>query len=347
MELTMKTNSKKMIIPSDLRARHPITSAAAIQLTQHRREIIEILEGRDKRFLAFVGPCSLDDSGAIFEFATKIEGLIGEVSKQVKVVIRANPLKPRTTTGWRGLESESVPQARSALAQLVNAGFPIAIELLAPSQGQYYGDILAAQWIGARNVTDQNVRLQASSMPEIPTLSKNGIFGDMLTAAQAMLAVKSQHDNVPLLDEDGQFSMIDTPGGIAGGIILRGVQDARGGLRSNIDVESVEQAVIALNEVGIDNLGVIIDASHGNGAGYSNGSKSADGQYRAAEAAINLIQDSDIKHHIRGIMLESYLEKGTIKDAKDSTYGYSKTDPTVNVAETETLLRRLADSAVA
>lgn len=335
--------SKKLIIPSELKARHPITASAQKVLAQHRQEIDDILRGKDKRILAMVGPCSLDDSGAVFEFATKLEATINKLSPKVKVVIRANPLKPRTTTGWRGLESESVAAARSALTQLTNAGFAIAIELLAPSQGQYYGDILAMQWIGARNVTDQNVRLQASAMPKVPTMCKNGIFGDLVTAAQSMLAIDSKHDNVPLLDEDGQFSIQDTEGGLPGGIILRGVQQQDGSLKHNIDLETVLAAHTALSEQKQDSLGVVIDASHGNGAGFSMGEKSADGQLKAAEAAIELMKDERARPHIRGLMLESYLFKGTVSDAPDDdTYGYSRTDPTLNVDTTIQVLEKLA-----
>ena len=75
---------------------------AAAFIERARDEVRAVLDGRDDRLLAVVGPCSVHDPRAAIEYACWLAGQSADLRSDLLVVMRCYLEKPRTTTGWRG-----------------------------------------------------------------------------------------------------------------------------------------------------------------------------------------------------------------------------------------------------
>ena len=58
-----------LIPPRAVKAKLPLTEAAANLVLRTRRAIRDIIHGRDRRLLVIVGPCSIHDPAAAYEYA--------------------------------------------------------------------------------------------------------------------------------------------------------------------------------------------------------------------------------------------------------------------------------------
>ena len=94
---------RQLIAPTILMEELPASAKVAETVSTARREIADVLAGRDNRILAIVGPCSIHDPEAALEYADKLAELQKEVSADVLLVMRVYFEKPRTTVGWKGL----------------------------------------------------------------------------------------------------------------------------------------------------------------------------------------------------------------------------------------------------
>ena len=92
-----------MPTPAELVSAHPITDEVAIKIEQSRRQIEDILTGKDSRLLVVVGPCSVHDTDAVIEYAEKLASIQKFYSNQLLIVMRTYFEKPRTVVGWKGL----------------------------------------------------------------------------------------------------------------------------------------------------------------------------------------------------------------------------------------------------
>jgi hypothetical protein len=81
----------------------PISEAAARTTLKTRREIQEILRGRDGRLVVVVGPCSIHDPEAALDYAARLKAARSQLQKDLLIVMRVYFEKPRTTVGWKGL----------------------------------------------------------------------------------------------------------------------------------------------------------------------------------------------------------------------------------------------------
>ena len=320
----------KLSQPGSLRTSYPIDADTEKAIVSYRKQIADILSGKDARRLAIVGPCALDETNAIEEFVHKLEPIAQEVKDEVMVVVRAPVAKPRTTVGWRGLEQDSIEKARDQLVK-ISAKMPVAIELLEPHHLAWYGDLLSLGWIGARSIEVQNLRLMVSSAPKLPVLLKNRGDGAIKPAVQARAAVGSPHHQVPLIDNEGVLALNDTPGNPNSAIILRGSENNT----SNITKEAINKVVDINDKMGLEQTGVIFDVSHGNCAAENNGSKTPAGQVQAFERMLELIKSEG--EQIRGVMVEGYVNAGN-----GLGYGLSRVDPCVNISTTIDMIQKLA-----
>lgn len=318
----------KLSQPGSLRAEFSLSEKASKRIAKDRKEIIDIINGKSQRRLMIVGPCSLDETEAIHEFVDKILPVADEVKDQLKVIVRANPAKPRTTLGWRGLEQDSVEKARDQLLKVAER-VALAMELLEPYHLAWYGDLLALGWIGARSIEVQNVRLMCSSAPKLPILLKNRGDGGLKPAVQARTTVGAPHHQVPLIDNEGVLALHDTPGNPNSAVCLRGKESG-----SNITLNDIDE-VSRLNKlIGLSDTGVVIDVSHGNGAAEAGG-KSAAGQKAAFRRTLDVLKKRN--NQIRGVMLEGYINEGN-----GLGYGLSRTDACVDVDTTIEMIRELS-----
>lgn len=338
-----------LIAPRDLITLEPATESAVDTVVGGRQAVIRILNGEDRRLLVVVGPCSIHDTEAAFEYAERLKGVADQVSETMQLVMRVYFEKPRTTVGWKGLINDphlddsfdiegGLRLARRVLLRINEMGLPAASEMLEPITPQYIADLVALASIGARTTESPTHRQMASGL-SMPTGFKNGTDGGLPVAINAMLAAREPHAFLGI-DADGKTCVIQTRGNPWGHLILRG-----GSAGPNYDPASLADAAARLRAAGLPPR-FLVDCSH------ANSSKDYRRQPAVWESVI--AQRLAGNDGILGLMLESNLTEGrqdltgTLSSLKR---GVSITDACLGWEETERLIlethAKLAGQAVA
>ena len=335
---------KALPSPRTVKTKLPITDQAAALVVETREAIRNILHSRDRdRLLVIVGPCSIHDPEAAYEYAAKLKPVADSLRDRLLIVMRTYFEKPRTTVGWKGLINDphldgtcdiatGMELARTILLKINRLGMPCATELLDPISPQYVADLISWTAIGARTTESQTHREMASGV-SMPVGFKNGTEGSLQVAVNAMTAARSPHHFVGI-NTDGQTSIIKTMGNPDRHIVLRG-----GGGKTNYDAEHVAKAELAVAGEGIARP-IMIDCSHDN--------SSKDHRRQGLVAREVLRQFRDGRESIMGLMLESNLHPGkqTWKQGIALTHGVSITDACLGWDETESLLSELAEAII-
>src|SRR5437867_3241258 len=89
--------------PAELSAHLPRSAQAAQTVERGRAAVRDALHGRDRRFVAIVGPCSLHDPRAALDYAERLAKLAAELGDALVLVMRTYFEKPRSALGWKGL----------------------------------------------------------------------------------------------------------------------------------------------------------------------------------------------------------------------------------------------------
>ena len=333
---------KALVSPREAKTRLPITDAVSEIVFQTRQAIREILHGTDRdRLLVIVGPCSIHDPAAAYEYADGLKRVADATRDRLLIVMRTYFEKPRTTVGWKGLINDphldgscdigtGIELARTILLNINQRGVPCASELLDPVTPQYTADLISWAAIGARTTESQTHREVASGL-SMPVGFKNGTEGNLQVALNAMVAARQPHHFVGI-NADGFTSVIKTTGNPDRHIVLRG-----GGGKTNYGREDVAQAEAAVAGEGIMRP-IMVDCSHDN---------SCKDHLRQADVARDVIkQFSEGRQSIMGLMLESNLKPGkqTWQKGEPLAYGVSITDSCLGWLDTEALLHELAEA---
>ena len=336
---------KPLPSPREIKAKLPITDQAAALVVETRMAIRNILHGQDReRLLVIVGPCSIHDPEAAYEYAAKLKPVANALRDRLLIVMRTYFEKPRTTVGWKGLINDphldgtcdiatGMELARTILLKINQSGMPCATELLDPISPQYVADLISWTAIGARTTESQTHREIASGV-SMPVGFKNGTEGSLQVAVNAMTSARAPHHFLGI-NAEGQTSIIKTAGNPDRHIVLRG-----GGGKTNYDAEHVAKAEAAVAGEGIARP-VMIDCSHDN--------SSKDHKRQGLVARDALKQFHEGRQSIMGLMIESNLNPGkqTWKEGISLAHGVSITDACLGWNETEALLNELADTTVA
>ncbi|PHQ14166.1 3-deoxy-7-phosphoheptulonate synthase [Marinobacter profundi] len=322
--------------PAGLREMLPAGDLLDTQVARHREAIRRVLRGEDPRMLVVMGPCSIHDEVAALDYAKKLKRLADDVSDRFLIVMRAYLEKPRTTVGWKGLLydpdrtgagnlNQGLLRSRRLLLKLADLGLPLATEALSPLAMDYLADLVSWIAIGART-TESQIHRELVSGLAMPVGFKNGTDGGVTVAINAMQSAAHPHHHLGL-SRHGTPVMITTRGNPDTHLVLRG---GRG--LTNYDADSIASAVDALAAAG-RSTAIMVDCSHDNAC------KQAERQLDIAREV--MAQRRAGNNHIRGLMLESFLEAGRQDDGDDLQYGCSITDPCLGWSETETLIRSL------
>ena len=341
MSKASNTNIQELtpLIPPQLLIHNfPSNDTIAQHVLNGREEIQNILDGKDKRLLAIVGPCSVHDLGAALAYAKKLKILAAELKNKLCIVMRVYFEKPRTTVGWKGLIydphldgsadiNEGLSTARKLLLQINELGVHTATEFVDTITPQFIADLVGWAAIGARTTESQIHRTLASGL-SMPVGFKNNTAGDVSVAVNAVVAASHPHRFLGITPQ-GLSAIVDTKGHQHCHVILRG-----GAKGTNFDANTVQQTAALLAKQKRPTK-VMIDCSHGN----------SDKDYKKQADVIKSIceQVQQPNHNIMGFMLESNLVEGNQPLSDNLTYGQSITDACVNWEETETLLRTVAD----
>ena len=302
--------------------------------------MVSILDRKDKRLIAVVGPCSIHDIDAAKDDASRLKNLADDLSDVFHILMRVYFEKPRTTVGWKGMINDpniddtfqidkGVHMARSLLIHLNEIGLPVATEALDPIMPQYLGDLISWTAIGARTAESQTHREIASGL-STPVGFKNGTDGSLSVAINAIKSAQNSHHFLGLNDL-GQTTVYKTKGNRYSHVVLRG------GPEPNFDKKSIAFCEKKLKEAGLPSR-IMIDCSHGN--------SNKDFNLQPVVAHSSIDQVLDYNHSIIGFMLESNIEEGNQQipeDLSELKYGVSLTDACMNWETTEALLIEAAE----
>jgi 3-deoxy-7-phosphoheptulonate synthase len=326
--------------PAALRQRLPRSHVAAQSVARARSTIRDILDRRDPRMFAVVGPCSIHDPAAGIDYAQRLCKLQEEVGDVLFLVMRAYFEKPRTTTGWKGfindpdlngsfLIEKGIVRARQFLLDLCEMGLPVATEALDPLAPNYLGDLIAWYAVGARTTESQTHREMASGL-STPVAFKNGTDGDIGIAVNAIQSAAHPHSYIGI-NEQGRVAVVSTSGNRYGQLVLRG-----GNARPNYDSVSVAMAEQVLAKVGLP-ANIVIDCSHANS--YKNPA------FQPVVLSNVLSQVRAGNRSLVGVMVESNIVAGNQAipaDLSQLKYGCSVTDACIDWETTEEMLRDAA-----
>ncbi|MBE8612959.1 MULTISPECIES: 3-deoxy-7-phosphoheptulonate synthase [Morganellaceae] len=305
-------------------------------ITAQREVITNILQGKDRRLLVIVGPCSIHDVRAGVEYAERLSVLHRKYHSQMYIVMRAYFEKPRTRQGWKGLIVDpdldekydvvkGIRYARKCLVSITALGVPTATEFLDPFLAPYISDLICWGAVGARTIESQPHRQMASGL-HCPVGFKNSTDGNINLAIDSIITARDRH-LLYMVNELGHVSVLLTEGNPHGHLILRG------GKQPNYTLNDITHAVELMNEAGIYHH-LIVDCSHGNSG------KVAERQIHVAHDVISSRKIAP--DYIAGIMLESFLVGGKQSVKHPLAYGQSITDECLSWQQTEQLLLELS-----
>jgi 3-deoxy-7-phosphoheptulonate synthase len=331
-----------LLSPDELKSELPITDSAAECVHGGREQLRAVLDGRDRRLLVIVGPCSIHDPAAAVDYATRLAGLARPYEDELLVVMRAYFEKPRTTVGWKGLINDphlngshdiaaGLRMGRKLLLDLASAGVLTATELLDPIVPQYVADLITWTAIGARTTESQTHREMASGL-SMPVGYKNGTDGGLTVAINALIAASRPHSFLGI-DGRGRVAILTTTGNPHGHVVLRG-----GKAGPNYDASHVAAAAASLEAAKVYSR-VLIDCSHDN-----SGKSHLQQPIVLEEVGRQVAQGSP---HVLGVMFESNIVAGRQEARLDGgpgelAYGQSITDACVDLDTTAQMLEGLA-----
>ena len=325
--------------PREVKQRQPALPTARYTVVEARRQVRDILERRDHRLLVVIGPCSIHDPEAAFDYAERLTALARRTQDTLFVVMRAYFEKPRTTVGWKGLINDpdiddtfrvdrGIRAARQVLLDIAALGLPLATEALDPITPQYLQDLITWSAIGARTTESQTHRELASGLSSTVGF-KNGTDGSLAVAVNALKSAASPHRFLGI-DADGRVAVVQTRGNAAAHIVLRGGENG-----PNYDAVAVARCEQALADAGLGQA-IMVDCSH------ANSNKDHERQRVVADAVADQVVAGN--RSIIGLMVESNIGAGNQSPTADElTYGVSITDACVGWDDTENMLLTLAD----
>jgi 3-deoxy-7-phosphoheptulonate synthase len=343
-DLRIRT-ARPLLSPAILEEDLPLGESGAALVDAARHAIGEILQGRDDRLVAIVGPCSIHDPAGALDYARKLKPVADRLARDLLVVMRVYFEKPRTVVGWKGLINDphldgsfqvntGLRLARRLMLDITAAGLPIGTEFLDTTLGQYYADLVSWAAIGARTTESQIHRELASGL-SMPVGFKNRTDGDLQVAVDAIVSARHPH-SFPSLTREGAPAVLSTTGNPEGHMVLRG--GSRTG--PNFGRAAVREAAALLQASGSLPV-VLVDCSHGNsGKKY---------EQQVAVAADLAAQVAEGERAIIGVMLESNLVAGSQRHepGRPLTAGQSITDGCLAWEETVPVLEQLARAVTA
>lgn len=324
-----------ILTPNELKKIYPLSDKMIASISRGQQGVKDILNGKDKRKLVVVGPCSIHDIKAAKEYASKLKVLADKYEDELLIAMRVYFEKPRTTVGWQGFINDpdmddsyqidkGLKLSRELLSYIAELGLPAAGEALDIVTPPYIQDLFSWTAIGARTTESQSHRKMASGLSAAVGF-KNGTDGNIDIAISALEAVASPHNFISI-NPDGQVAIVRTLGNQDTHIILRG------GKRPNYERQDIAAYEQTLRAKGLK-ANIMIDCSH------ANSDKQASNQKLVLKDIAQQIKDGNTS--IFGFMIESNLNFGKQSipsDLKTLKYGVSVTDECVGWEETKQML---------
>ena len=337
---------RELPTPQALKQQFPLDPSVAPIKEKRDAEIADIFSGKSDKFLLIIGPCSADNEEAVLDYMNRLARVYQKIKDKIFIVPRVYTNKPRTTgLGYKGMLHQPDPEGKEDMlagiiairemhARVVReTGFTCAEEMLYPENHSYLSDLLSYVAVGARSVEDQQHRMVASGIG-IPAGMKNPTSGDISVMMNSIIAAQNAQKFVYRGWE------VKTTGNPYAHAILRGYVNQFGQSIANYHYEDLRRLLDAYEaHPELVNPSVIIDTNH------SNSGKKFMEQIRISKDVMHSRHvNPDIRHLVKGLMIESYIEDGAQKIG-EGIYGKSITDPCLGWEKTEQLLLELAELA--
>ena len=334
---------RKLPIPMEIKKEFPLSERVSATRLARVEEMRAILDGRDRRLMLIIGPCSADREDSVMDYIHRLVPVQDEVKDKLLIVPRVYTNKPRTNgAGYKGMLHQPDPSKKpDMLAGIIairrlhtrvveETGFACADEMLYPEDHRYLSDILGYVAVGARSVENQQHRLVASGL-DIPVGMKNPTGGDLSVMMNSIYAAMGDH---MFLYRGWE---VETYGNPYAHAILRGCVNERGESRPNYHYEDLVQLYKLYTERAIKNPACIVDCNHAN-----SGKQYLEQTRIAKEVMHSKRYSADINALVKGLMIESYIEDGSQK-ITECTYGKSITDACLGWEKTRQLIFDLAE----
>lgn len=344
--MSFKELSKKIDIDR-LKAISALSEEEVAFKANRDAELKAIVEGKDKRVLLVIGPCSADNLDAVLDYAKKLSKLQEEVKDKVFMVMRVYTNKPRTNgDGYKGMmhQQDASPTGEINLIRgmlavrkmhkrvLSEAGLTTADEMLYPDNLRFVDDLVSYHAVGARSVENQQHRFVASGIDH-PTGLKNPTSGNINVMFNAIYAAQQKQE----LMFNG--TEVETSSNPLAHVILRGGLTESGEIVPNYHYEDLVKVMEAYKKNNLKNPFIMVDTNHDN-----SGKKYNDQIRIVKEVLAHCDWNEELKDYVRGFMIESYLEDGR-QEPGGEVYGQSITDPCLGWEKTEELVRYIAEHA--
>ena len=334
---------RKLPIPMEIKKEFPLSQQVSATRLARVEEMRAILDGRDRRLMLIIGPCSADREDSVMDYIHRLVPVQEQVKDKLLIVPRVYTNKPRTNgAGYKGMLHQPDPSKKpDMLAGIIairrlhtrvveETGFACADEMLYPEDHRYLSDILGYVAVGARSVENQQHRLVASGL-DIPVGMKNPTGGDLSVMMNSIYAAMGDHTFLYRGWE------VETYGNPYAHAILRGCVNERGESRPNYHYEDLVQLYKLYTERAIKNPACIVDCNHAN-----SGKQYLEQTRIAKEVMHSKRYSADINALVKGLMIESYIEDGNQK-ITECTYGKSITDACLGWEKTRQLIFDLAE----
>ena len=334
---------RKLPIPMEIKKEFPLSERVSATRLARVEEMRAILDGRDRRLMLIIGPCSADREDSVMDYVHRLVPVQDEVKDKLLIVPRVYTNKPRTNgAGYKGMLHQPDPSKKpDMLAGIIairrlhtrvveETGFACADEMLYPEDHRYLSDILGYVAVGARSVENQQHRLVASGL-DIPVGMKNPTGGDLSVMMNSIYAAMGDH---MFLYRGWE---VETYGNPYAHAILRGCVNERGESRPNYHYEDLVQLYKLYTDRAIKNPACIVDCNHAN-----SGKQYLEQTRIAKEVMHSKRYSADINALVKGLMIESYIQDGSQK-ITECTYGKSITDPCLGWEKTQRLIFDLAE----
>ena len=220
--------------PEEIIDKYPLSKKLKEKKKEFDREIADVFTGKNKKFLAVIGPCSADNEDSVLDYASRLVKVAEKVKDKIIVIPRVYTNKPRTNgDGYKGLLHQPNPEKKPNVHEGIIAirkmhlrvieetGLFTADEMLYPDNLGYLDDLMSYIAVGARSVENQQHRLTSSGV-DVPVGMKNPTSGDMSVMLNAIYAAQQSHEFIYRNFE------IKTDGNPLSHAILRGAVNKHG-----------------------------------------------------------------------------------------------------------------------
>ena len=334
---------KLLPTPAEIREEFPLPDECIDIKRDRDRQIADIIEGKDDRFLLIIGPCSADSEDPVCDYISRLAVVAEKVKDRILVIPRIYTNKPRTTgEGYKGIVHQPDPEGKPDfykglvamrkmhIRAIRETGLTAADEMLYPDNWGYVQDILSYVAIGARSVEDQQHRIVVSGF-DCAAGMKNPTSGDLNVMLNSLVAAQNPHTFTYRGYE------VHTSGNRLAHTILRGTTNKHGNNLPNYHYEDLALLCEKYAERDLVNPACIVDTNH------SNSDKKYMEQIRISKEVVHSRNHNpDIKKLVKGLMIESYIEPGNQKISDHMVYGKSITDPCLGWEDSERLIYDLA-----